>query len=322
MLDYSGGSLRAEEVLDLGELVRQESTNLSHQLQGRNPLLEIVCSVEGHLPPAAGDPGLLAQVLQALVYNGVEALHGGPGRIDVSVCSWTPREHGLDAGGWVGDAMDVPALCLSVRDSGSGIPADHLARIFDPFFSTKARGRGLGLSASLGIIRSHQGRIHVESTPGKGSMFRVFLPVAADSPDQEPQAAHGEHANPLGRLILLVDDEADLRESLAEILTDILDYRVIEARDGLEAIERFKEHATEVSLVIMDVTMPRMSGIQAWEEIRKLAPEARGILCSGYSEETGVQLASGHGFLGFLKKPFNLHALRNTIRMALPETAP
>ena len=116
-----------------------------------------------------------------------------------------------------------------------------------------------------------------------------------------------------------MDDEEDLRASLAEILTDILDYRVIEARDGVEAVEKFREHGADISLVIMDVTMPRMSGIKAWEEIRKESPAARGILCSGYSEETGVQLASGHGFLGFLKKPFNLQTLRATIGMALPE---
>jgi two-component system cell cycle sensor histidine kinase/response regulator CckA len=320
MLDYSGGSLRSEEIFDLGPLVRQEAASLAHQFHSLNPGMEMVCSIDDGLAPTAGDPGLLAQVLQTLVHNGAEALHGAPGRLHVSLSAWHPAEHPLDTGGWIGDAQLVPALCLEVRDSGSGIPADHLTRIFDPFFSTKAHGRGLGLSASLGIIRSHGGKIHLESTLGQGTVFRVFLPFATTpGPQVQTQAPDGFMKQP-GRLILLVDDEEELRASLAEILTDILDFRVIEARDGIEAVGRFQEHAGEVALVIMDVTMPRMSGIQAWEEIRKGAPAARGILCSGYSEETGVQLATGHGFLGFLKKPFNLQTLRETIRMALPES--
>ena len=319
MLDYSGGTLRSEEFLDLGALVRQESAVLAHQAHGLNSRIELVCTVQDGLDFVSGDPALLAQVLQTLVHNSQEALHGGPGTIDVSLSAWSPGEYGLDPGGWVGDAQEEPALCLQVRDTGSGIPAENLPRVFDPFFSTKAHGRGLGLSAALGIIRSHGGRIHLESTPGIGSTFRIFLPRA---PQAEHRSQIPETSSPVktqGRLILLVDDEEDLRVSLAEILTDILDYRVIEARDGVEAVEKFHEHGAEVSLVIMDVTMPRMSGIKAWEEIRKEAPAARGILCSGYSEETGVQLASGHGFLGFLKKPFNLQTLRATIGMALPE---
>lgn len=319
MLDYSGGTLRSEEFVDLGALVRQESATLAHQTHGLNSRVELVCTIQDGLDPVAGDPALLIQVLQTLVHNSYEALHGGPGTIDVSLSAWDPVEHELNPAGWVGDAQEESALCLQVRDTGSGIPAEHLARIFDPFFSTKAHGRGLGLSAALGIIRSHGGRIHLESTPGIGSIFRIFLPRAsrAEHPSQLSEAAIP--AKSQGRLILLVDDEEDLRASLAEILTDILDYRVIEARDGVEAVEKFREHGADISLVIMDVTMPRMSGIKAWEEIRKESPAARGILCSGYSEETGVQLASGHGFLGFLKKPFNLQTLRATIGMALPE---
>ena len=319
MLDYSGGSLRAEEVLDLGSLVRQEAASLGHLLHGQNPDLELVCTVQEGLDPVCGDSGLLSQVLQTFVHNGEEALHGGAGKIEVLLTGWTPAANRLNPDGWVGEAPDGPSLCLEIRDSGSGIPPENLMRIFDPFFSTKAHGRGLGLSAALGIVKSHGGKIHVESAPGQGSVFRVFLPPAppAAPAGQPPPRVASERA--VSRLILLVDDEEDLRTSLAEILTDILDFRVIEARDGLEAIERFGQHADAISLVIMDVTMPRMSGIQAWEEIRKAAPAARGILCSGYSEETGIQLASGHGFLGFLKKPFNLQTLRETIRRALPE---
>ena len=318
MLDYSGRSLRSEEILDLGSLVRQESASLSHQLHGLNPRMELVCTVADRLPSACGEPALLSQVLQTLVHNAYEALHGEPGRIQVTLSRWT--DYALTPAGWVGEAQEEPALCLEVRDSGSGIPPENLARIFDPFFSTKAHGRGLGLSASLGIIKSHGGRIHVESGPGLGSIFRVFLPPAPTAGARAEGESETRPAGTPGRMILLVDDEEDLRVSLTEILTDILDFRVIEARDGIEAVERFREHAGEVALVIMDVTMPRMSGIQAWEEIRKLAPAARGILCSGYSEETGVQLASGHGFLDFLKKPFNLQTLRETIRKALPDS--
>jgi len=320
MLDYSGGSLRAEEFFDLGALVLGEKAGLGHQLGGLNASVELDFQAAEGLH-TAGDPGSIAQVLQTLVLNGAEALEGTAGRIVVSLGRHDPATAPLSPAGWVGEAQEGPALCLTVADTGQGIPAEHFPRIFDPFYSTKAHGRGLGLSAALGIIRSHGGRIHVDSVQGRGSTFRIFLPSAEAAEDAGTKPPLSRESREGDRLILLVDDEDDLRMSLAEILTDILSFRVIEARDGVEAVERYRASAGDVSLVIMDVTMPRMSGIQAWEEIRQEFPEARGILCSGYSEETGVQLATGHGFLGFLKKPFNLQTLRETIRKALPEAA-
>ena len=151
--------------------------------------------------------------------------------------------------------------------------------------------------------------------PGSGSRFRVWLPRPEEAPiDPVPQALPAVQR---GRTLLLVDDEADLREAMAEALTDLLGYPVLQAADGVEAVDLFRLHGEDIALILMDAQMPRMGGTEAFEAIKRLRPGARALLCSGYGEAFGAATAKSCGFLGFLTKPFRLAELKAAVEKAL-----
>ncbi|NTV73827.1 MAG: response regulator, partial [Holophaga sp.] len=182
-------------------------------------------------------------------------------------------------------------------------------RAFDPFFSTYRPGRGLGLSTALGILKGHGAGLWVRTAPGSGTTIRLLFPPAG-APAPEAAAASAPSGT---RAILLVDDDEDLQETLAEYLRETLGYTVFQARDGLEAVEVHRRERAVLGLILMDATMPRMSGPDAFRAIREEDPGARAILCSGFSEEAGTKVAREFGFLEFLKKPFPLQVLQEHI---------
>jgi CheY-like chemotaxis protein len=210
-------------------------------------------------------------------------------------------------------------VTLEVSDTGCGIPAENLSRIFDPFFSTKFAGRGLSLAVAQGVLRGHGAGCSVRSTVGEGSRFKLFFPAAGEAPSGG-KAPAGERA-PSAGVILLVDDELVLRESLAEILEEA-GYTVATAQDGAEAVEYYAAHPGEIALVVMDLTMPRMDGREAFQAIRRLDPAARVVLCSGFSEHDAIRQFQGEGLAGFLSKPFRGAQLRELVgRFVQPKGA-
>jgi PAS domain S-box-containing protein len=311
ILEYSGKSHRDPEALDLNRLV-VEALDL---LPGpRSPAEQLSLSLDPELPLAEGDVGQLRRVIAALLVNALEASRGGtPIEVRTFRVSWQELQQET-RGVWMATAKSGPLACLSVQDHGEGIPAERLTSIFDPFFSTKGSGRGLGLSASLGILRAHGAGLHVSSTPGQGSCFRVYLSVQAGVRRGKALPA----APPSGRTILLVDDEPVLLEVLGESVRETLGLPVLVARDGLEALEVFRMNADAIGLVLMDATMPRMSGPEAFEAMKRIRPGIQGILCSGFSDQFGEDTVRSCGFQGFLKKPFSLKALQAAVRRVLP----
>jgi len=197
--------------------------------------------------------------------------------------------------------------------------AEMQSRIFDPFFSTKFTGRGLGLAAVLGIVRAHKGALKVYSEPGKGTTFKILFPALAEgedairSPDSSPWADWRGTGT-----ILLVDDEESLVALGAQML-EHLGFSVLTAADGLQAVEQYREKGNTIDLVLMDLTMPHMDGAEAFGELRRLNPDVRVVLASGYSNEEVAVRFAGKGFSGVLQKPYNLSSLREALAGLMPE---
>jgi CheY-like chemotaxis protein len=205
---------------------------------------------------------------------------------------------------------------MEVADAGSGITVKDIEKLFDPFFSSKFTGRGLGLSVVLGIVQSHGGAVTVETTPGRGSTFRVFLPVSAERIIRQPDPAAQSVEMDEGGTVLLVDDEPMVRK-VGEGALMSLGFAVLLAKDGVEAVEIFRQHRDEIRCVLCDLTMPRMNGWETLVALRKLAPGLPVILASGYDK--AHVMAGDHPELpqAFLSKPYQLQGLRDAIGGAL-----
>ena len=206
--------------------------------------------------------------------------------------------------------------CISVRDTGVGMTADIKAHIFEPFYTTKerAKGTGLGLSVVYGVVNNHKGFVQVESEPGVGTIFNVFLPLS--------QSAHlSQLANDDGRpqktgqpqTILLVEDEDMLRELGVEIIS-AEGYRVLAARDGVEAVEFFAAHRDDIGLVVCDLGLPRMGGYDAYLKMKEIKADVRAIVASGYLEPSLRSEILKAGVIDTIQKPYDFRDLLERIR--------
>jgi len=314
MLDYSGKGFRKTMPLDFGRLL-VEHQGLFESLAGTRVSIEVE---EQEVLRILGDPDQLVQAVSNLMINAGEALSGKQETIGITLGRvGSDLAQGLE-GFWVVAPLKGPALVLTISDHGCGIPPEAVRKIFDPFFTTKSVGRGLGLSATLGIMRAHRAGLHVESRISEGTVFRAVFPLATTTSAVTAEAPHLPITESSARTILLVDDDLAIRTMCAQILQDILGYSVITAKDGMEAVELFRQSADEIALVLMDATMPRLGGVEAFDVIRTIRPDAKGILCSGFSEAMGGEAVREHGFLTFLKKPYSIHELQTTLEKNLP----
>lgn len=311
MLDFSGRGFRRSVAVDLRDLLMRRQEQLESFAR---PGVKLQVEIEEGLPSVKGDPDQILQVITGLIANAGEALEASSGEIRLSVRSETLDDAALKQHHWIEPPPGRQVISVTVTDSGKGIPAHLLDQIFDPFFSTKAAGRGLGLPAALGITRNHQAGLQVQSS-SSGSTFRIcFQPVVMEEPRRSPGS--GDSVVGHRKAILLVDDDVDLREVMAESLRDVLGYDVLVAVNGMEAVAVFREKADQISLILMDAVMPGLSGGQAFDAIKEMRPDAKAILCSGYGDEVGSEAIDRHGFLGFLKKPFSLKELGEAIERA------
>ena len=315
MLAYAGKGERASQALELSAFTR-ETTQLLRASVHRSATLEMELA-EG-LPTFQGDPSQIQQIIMNLVINGSEALGDQGGTLTVR----TGRYHASRAflsGCRVGaDLGEGDYLLLEVTDTGQGMAPEVLTHIFDPFYSTKFSGRGLGLAAVSGIIRSHGGALAVRSAPGKGTTFRVLFPpgaaadVAAPGPPPSSVSWRGS-----GRA-LVVDDELGIRLVGSAILAH-LGFEVDTAEDGQEAVEKATAAGSDYRVILLDLTMPRSDGHSAFQAIRAARPTVPVLIMSGYSAQQAASLFQFGGPVSFLQKPFTLAGLVARLQPLLPE---
>ncbi len=317
MLAYTGRAPASARPLSLRLIVEETIQLLRVSVPKR---IEFAFDFGPELPALRGDDAQLRQVAMNLVLNAAEAIGDRPGRIAVRLRAGERTRDDL-ASRWTAD--DVPPgqyVWLEVEDDGRGMDATTLARIFDPFFTTKFTGRGLGLAAVLGIVRAHHGLVQVESTLGRGTMFRVLLPA---SPSAAPAP---EPPQPLGPwrargVALVIDDEPGVRELARAMLLKIGFDEVLVAEGGHAGVERFRDHAARVDLVLLDLTMPDLDGLRVLRELRALRRDVVVLLSSGFSEPDWNDDPEAGAAAGFVAKPYRLADLARQVRAAL-EGAP
>jgi len=323
LLAYSGKGRFLSEAVDLSRLIR----DTAHLLQvSASTKATLRYQLADDLPAVEADPSQIQQVLMNLVTNASEALGEGAGLITIATgvrqCSAAYLSEAVVSS----DLPEGPCVFLEVSDTGCGMDEETRAKVFDPFFSTKFTGRGLGLAAALGIVRGHHGAIRVHTEPGAGSTFTVVFPRSAQPvPPARPSAAPEEPWRGEGT-VLVVEDQAAVRTMAAQMLGS-LGFDTLTAADGREAVDILRAHADQVVAVLLDVTMPVMSGEETFAALRAARPDVPIILTSGYGEHDVADRFAAGGPAGFIHKPYRVAQLRDTLRRALgrarpPEPAP
>ena len=304
MLAYSGKAPFVVQPTDLNAVV-QEMADLLQTAVGKRAALQLRLTAD--LPAVLADGVQLRQVVMNLITNASDAIGERGGTISVATgvmhatrayleeaCVGTPAEAG-------------EYVYIEVADDGCGMDADTRARIFEPFFTTKFTGRGLGLAAVLGIVRGHRGSVHLDTATGRGTTFRVIFPRCAGVVAAAPAPPAKMHASKEAR-ILVVDDESAVRTIAREALTRA-GFTVLVAEDGGSAVERFRADGLTIDAVLLDMTMPGLSGVDTLRAIHKMERGVPVVLTSGYSEQEAADRCNGEVIAGFIQKPFAPSAL-------------
>ncbi len=313
MLAYAGKGRFMVHRVELGSLVENTVPLLRASISKR---AQLRFELAQGLPPVLADPTQMRQIIMNLVINASEALGESDGEIAITTRVIHPTPDYFGGAVLAPAETDADFVVLQVRDTGCGMGGETIARIFDPFFTTKFAGRGLGLAAVLGIIRSHKGGITVTSTPGKGSTFTLFFPPASGA--NEAAAARKGTSPPWKQegLALVIDDEDHVRGVTAGMLKSC-GLRAETARDGYEGLDLFRARPQDFDIVLLDMTMPRLSGEETLTLLREVRPDVRVVFMSGYNRREVVDSLAAGGPLSFIQKPFTLDLLRDQLRQIM-----
>lgn len=303
ILSYSGGGVFQLSPIDLTELVCEMRYLLTAPISKR---VDVQFNLENDLPDITGDNSQLQQLIINLLSNASEAIGDNEGVITVSTGVLEVDAVYLETLYFHDNLLPGSFVYLNVADSGPGLDTGTLDKIFDPFFTTKFAGRGLGLAAVLGIVRSHNGALAVDSAPGKGATFRILLPVARETQQAAHPMPRPEATSTPIRTggVLIVDDEQMVLE-LGQHLLRKSGYSVYLAEDGIDALVTMTKFLDDIDIVLLDVMLPNMNGYDVATALRRVREDIPIVLCSGYSEEQARSRFIGIPVSGFLKKPFS-----------------
>ena len=313
MLAYAGKARFVVEPVDLSQLVEEMAHLLSAAIS-KKAVLRFDLTTE--LPAVEADATQLRQVVMNLITNASDAIGERSGVITARTGVVDVDRSYLARTYLSEDLAEGQYVYVEVADTGCGMDEETKARVFDPFFTTKFTGRGLGLASALGIVRAHGGAVRVESEPGEGTTFRILLPAAARpavAPEPDPPPAELRIA---GGTVLVVDDEEAVR-NVARAVLERAGFSVLTAGDGREGVEVFRAHADEVGVVVLDLTMPVMSGAEALRELRAVRDDVRVVLSSGYAEQDSSTQLSGDSVSAFVQKPYRPAELVSKVVEAL-----
>ena len=311
LLTFSKGGNPVKKTVSLAELIKESARFV---LSGSNVKCQF--DFEERMWPVAVDEGQINQVLNNIIINATQSMPGG-GSIYISALN-------------VHIDKDSPVplrpgryVRVSIRDEGVGIPQEILHRIFDPFFTTKSRGNGLGLSTTYSIIQKHDGHIMAESEIGKGTVFHIYLPSTGREGSVAAEHEEENGFEKIGGRVLLMDDESMVRDVGLSMLA-YLGFEADAAADGLDAVEKYKQAIIEgkpYKLLIMDLTVPGgIGGKEAIRVIKKINPDVKAIVSSGYSNDPVMANYRSYGFSGVIVKPYRVNDIRDVVKKVLSES--
>jgi len=312
LLAYAGKGRFIVEPCGLSQLVEEMLALVRSAMSRKAELhLDLACD----LLSIAADATQLRQVVMNLLTNASDALEDRPGNIIVR--TGMQLVDGSDRAGVLGgDPLpDGRYVYLEVSDTGVGMDAETLARIFDPFFTTKFTGRGLGLAATRGIMQGHRGAIKVYSKPGKGTTFKLLFPAIDEAAVERAQAPRSTSWRGTGTVLVIDDDPAVRR--VTRLVLERLGFDVLEAADGLDGLEVYRQHREQIQLTLLDLTMPKLDGEETFRQLRTIDPEVRVVLMSGYNAQNVTTQFVGKGLAGFVQKPFRAVELEAQVRAVL-----
>jgi nitrogen-specific signal transduction histidine kinase/CheY-like chemotaxis protein len=311
ILTFARGSKEKHETINLHRLLTEVQDLLSHSIAKK---YQIVTELEADSAVIIGDPGLIQNAIINIVLNAKDAMpQGGEVRmhtenVELNSQALKKFEQKINPGSYV---------TLSISDNGTGIDDKTLARIFQPFFTTKEKGKGtgLGLPSVLNSVVKHKGAISVTSKVGKGTTFKIYFPLGHPDEIKDLGTAETKYFRGIGTL-MIVDDEEALREIIGGMLTDY-GYKVSTAADGIEAVEIYKKEGGKFDLVIIDMNLPRSSGRDCFLALKKINPKVKAVISTGFGLNEEAEQVIQEGVSGFIQKPFEMKRLLKLISEVL-----
>jgi PAS domain S-box-containing protein len=316
MLAYAGKAQSIMTQVNVTALVDEMVTMLKSTTSQN---VAIIPDLAAALPPLKGDASQLCQIVMNLIINASEAIGEAQGviRISLTKITITAGQQEMD---YFGVTIPVGGyICLKISDNGCGMDEETKRRIFEPFYSTKFSGRGLGMSATLGIITAHKGALQLSTVLGDGSTFTIYLPVQNSDITIEESLQQVKSAPWKGNgMILLVEDEEQVM-LIVKTMLEALGFTIIEACNGREALERYRENAAEITLVVTDMGMPVMDGYELFRELKSMNPKLPIIITSGYGDTVITSRIPRNEIAGLVSKPYRFDRLRDVLKSVVTD---